>query len=113
MAGSQPELFLSQRVSIVAAPFNDALNQLIAVGGDVFDLIPGVFQCVQQVDGRCRRVQAHGVSDAGVLGGIVAEDYGDALFPVGLAAQGCMAGSQARHVVHAVGLRDITLHPAR
>ena len=112
VAGSQAKLLLGQGVGVVAAPLDDALNQFVPVGGDVLDLVSGVFQGVEQVDRRRRRVQADGVADAGVLGGVVAEDDGDALFGVGLAPQRGVTGGEPGEIVHAVRLGYVALHPA-
>ena len=110
MAGGQAQLFLfGQGIGVVAAPLDDALHQFVAVGGDVLDTIAGPLQGVQKVDGRRRGIQAHGVADAGILGGVVAEDDGNALVGVGLAAQGGVAGGQPGQVVHAVGHGNIAL----
>ena len=110
MAGCQAQLFLSKRIRIVAAPLNNTLHQFVAVGGNIVNLIAGVLQCVQDVDGGGRRVQADGVADARVFGGIVAQNNGDALVGVALAAQNGVAGGQPGQVVHPVGQRYIALH---
>ena len=113
MAGCQTKLLLSQAVGVVAATLDDALDQLIAVGRDVFDHVPGAFQGLEQVDSRRRSVEANRVADASVLGGIVAEDDGDALVGVGLAAESRVTRGESGQVVHAVRLGDVALHTAR
>ena len=72
MAGGQAQLFLAEGVGVVAATGDDALHQFVAVGGDVLNPVAGIPQGVQDVDGGGRGVQAHGVADAGVFGGVVA-----------------------------------------
>ena len=68
-------------------------------------------QGIQQVDYRSRRVQPHCVANPGVLGGVVAQNDGDALVPVGLEAQGGPFRRQPGQGVHPVRRRYVTLEP--
>ena len=83
MAHRQPQLLLGKVIAVVAATLDEAVYQLIPVFGYVRHLVAGLFEGPQDVNDRRRGVQPHGVADAGILGGVVAQDDGDALFPVG------------------------------
>ena len=74
VSGGEAQLLLGQGIAVVAATVDDAAHQLVAVGGDVRDLIAGIPQGVQHRDGGCGGVQPDGVADAGVFSGVVAED---------------------------------------
>ena len=111
MAGRPPQLLLGKRIRVVAAPLNDALHQRVAVGGNILNPIAGIPQGAQDVDGRGRRVQADGVADARVFGGIVAQNDGDTLVGVGLAAQNGVPRRQPRQIVHPVGHGGVPLDP--
>ena len=71
--GCQTQLFFGKGIGIVAATLDYAMHQFIAVSGNVLNVVASALQGVEYVDGRGRRVQAHGVADAGVLGRIVAQ----------------------------------------
>ena len=72
VAGGQPQLLFRKRIPVVAAPLDNAVNQLIAVGRNVFHPVTGGLESVEQIYDRRRGVQPHRVADAGVLGGVVA-----------------------------------------
>ena len=112
VTGGKTKLLLGKGVGVVAATVDHALDELIAVDRDVLEVVSGIFEGMEEVDGRRRGVETDGIADACVLGGVIAEDDGDTLFGVGLAAERGVTGGQPGEEVHPIGLGDVTLHPA-
>jgi len=63
------KLLFGKRVPVVAAPFDDAVDQFISGFGYIGDVITGAFHGIQNADHRRRCIQTHRVADTGVLGG--------------------------------------------
>ena len=84
MFRGQPELLLGQGVPVVAATLDYAVHQFVAGLRDVGDTVSGVLERVKHQHRRRRCVQSHRIPDAGILGGVVAEDERDFLLGVEL-----------------------------
>ena len=112
VSGGEAQLLLGEGIAVVAATVDDAAHQFVAVGGDVRDLIAGIAQGVQHRDGGCGGVQPDGVADAGVFGGVVAEDQGDFLVGVVFQRQPGLLDCQPRRQVHPVGAGGVALQAA-
>ena len=112
MACCQPQLLLSEEVTVVAAPVDDPVDQRIAVVGDVCDEVSSVPEGVEDAYGGGWGVHAHGVADAGVLGGVIAEDNGQLFFGVGLHSELGLVDSEASDQADAVLAWHVALQPS-
>src|SRR5207249_949665 len=65
------DLAIGEELAVVAAGLDQGVDQGVAVGRDLADLIAGLAEGVEQVDDGGGSIEADGVADAGVLGGVI------------------------------------------
>ena len=108
------ELVLGEPLGVVAAGRDQRVDQRVAVLGEaVAEVVAGLAHGAQQRDGGGRRVQADGVADPGVLGGIGGEHDGDALGGVRGAGQPGVPDRDAGQPGGALGVGGVARDPVR
>ena len=105
------QLFLGEPVRVLAAAFDQRVDQGVAVlrvdAGNVADPIAGVAHGAQQRDRTGRGVQPDGVADPGVFGRVCREHHRDALVLRRDGAQPRVAHREARHPGTALRIGDV------
>ena len=111
VAHRHSQLLFGKVLPIVAATFDNAMYEFVAVFRYIGNLVARTLKFFKNSYHRCRSVKSYCVADTGVLGGVVAQDYGDAFFGVRLDPQVGPLDGQAGQVVHAVFMGYVPLQP--